>query len=139
MTTGDAPCRRLRCAFAYASPRVQYLVELDLPAGATADAARRAARLHLAAGEGVLSTVPQASGDAPTAAEQALREMPWEGGRCAVFGQEADWSTPLQDGDRVELLRPLAVDPRTGRRNRVAEARRRSGRPPAGPEPSGRR
>jgi putative ubiquitin-RnfH superfamily antitoxin RatB of RatAB toxin-antitoxin module len=30
----------------------------------------------------------------------------------------------LRDGDRVELYRPLAVDPQEARRRRVAKARR---------------
>lgn len=39
---------------------------------------------------------------------------------CAVFGVVADMGTPLRDGDRVELLRPLQVDPKEARRRRAA-------------------
>ena len=59
----------------------------------------------------------------------ALRATGW---RCeppfvgmAIFGQLADASTRLQDGDRVELLRPLQLDPKEARRRR-AEARKRT-------------
>ncbi len=38
----------------------------------------------------------------------------------AIFGQRADAGTPLSDGDRVELLRPLEVDPKQARRLRAA-------------------
>lgn len=40
----------------------------------------------------------------------------------AVFGQRASSAARLQEGDRVELLRPLLLDPKEARR-------RRAGRP----------
>lgn len=59
----------------------------------------------------------------------ALRATRW---RCeppfvgmAIFGQRADASTRLHEGDRVELLRPLQLDPKEARRRR-AEARKRT-------------
>ncbi|MBO9718195.1 MAG: RnfH family protein [Pseudoxanthomonas sp.] len=42
---------------------------------------------------------------------------------CAVFGVAAEPSTPLRDGDRVELLRPLQVDPKEARRRRAQRQR----------------
>ena len=39
----------------------------------------------------------------------------------AVFGVKAVADTPLRDGDRLELLRPLQLDPKEGRRRRAAE------------------
>ena len=44
----------------------------------------------------------------------------------AVFGQRVDGDAPLRDGDRVELLRPLLVDPKDARRQRVEDRRRLS-------------
>jgi putative ubiquitin-RnfH superfamily antitoxin RatB of RatAB toxin-antitoxin module len=41
----------------------------------------------------------------------------------AVYGMAAEPATPLRDGDRVELLRPLQCDPKQARRRR-AQARR---------------
>jgi putative ubiquitin-RnfH superfamily antitoxin RatB of RatAB toxin-antitoxin module len=41
----------------------------------------------------------------------------------AVFGRRATTATPLHDGDRVELLRPLLVDPKEARHRRVAKKR----------------
>ena len=38
----------------------------------------------------------------------------------AVFGVRAKSSQQLSDGDRVEILRGLEVDPREGRRRRAA-------------------
>src|SRR3546814_20263535 len=38
----------------------------------------------------------------------------------AIHGERAVASTLLRDGDRVELLRPLEVDPKEARRRRAA-------------------
>lgn len=37
----------------------------------------------------------------------------------AVFGAVVELHAPLQDGDRVELLRPLQLDPKEARRRRA--------------------
>ena len=42
----------------------------------------------------------------------------------AVYGVRVERQTVLQEGDRIELLRPLQADPRDARRRR-AEARRK--------------
>lgn len=42
----------------------------------------------------------------------------------AVFGVRVDRQTLLQEGDRIELLRPLQADPKDARRRR-ADARRK--------------
>jgi Uncharacterized protein conserved in bacteria len=41
----------------------------------------------------------------------------------AVFGVAAAPATPLRDGDRVELLRPLQLDPKEARRRRAQRQR----------------
>jgi putative ubiquitin-RnfH superfamily antitoxin RatB of RatAB toxin-antitoxin module len=38
---------------------------------------------------------------------------------CAIFGVVAAADTPLHEGDRVELLRPLQIDPKEARRRRA--------------------
>lgn len=45
---------------------------------------------------------------------------PSEVAGVAVFGAIAGPSQRLHDGDRVELLRPLAIDPKEARRRRAA-------------------
>jgi putative ubiquitin-RnfH superfamily antitoxin RatB of RatAB toxin-antitoxin module len=45
----------------------------------------------------------------------------------ALHGQQARPDTPLREGDRVEILLPLRVDPKTARRQRA----RRPARGPA--------
>ena len=42
-----------------------------------------------------------------------------------VFGQLRTLDDPLHDGDRVEIYRPLTIDPKEARRVRVAVRRRR--------------
>jgi hypothetical protein len=41
-----------------------------------------------------------------------------------VFGRLLPGSTLLEDGDRVEIYRPLEADPKIARRLRAAESRR---------------
>jgi putative ubiquitin-RnfH superfamily antitoxin RatB of RatAB toxin-antitoxin module len=40
-------------------------------------------------------------------------------GSVGIFGRIAAPDTPLQDGDRVEIYRPLLVDPKEARRKRA--------------------
>lgn len=89
----------LRVVVAYAAPGVEALVPVELPDGATvADAiARSGIVARLALDPDVLAP--------------------------AIFGQRAQAATPLADGDRVELTRPLAADAKAERRAR-ARARR---------------
>jgi uncharacterized protein len=42
----------------------------------------------------------------------------------AIFGQRAEPGTPLRDGDRIELTRPLQVDAMAARRLRAARRAR---------------
>ncbi len=44
-----------------------------------------------------------------------------QGLRCGVWGVHCDDSQVLQDGDRVELYRPLAADPKEARRRRQVQ------------------
>jgi putative ubiquitin-RnfH superfamily antitoxin RatB of RatAB toxin-antitoxin module len=45
--------------------------------------------------------------------------------RLGVFGHTATLRTPLHDGDRVEILRPLRADPKQARRERARDAAKR--------------
>jgi putative ubiquitin-RnfH superfamily antitoxin RatB of RatAB toxin-antitoxin module len=57
--------------------------------------------------------------------EQALEAAGWarvEGvSGYAIFGINAEASTVLHEGDRIELLRPLQIDPKDARRRRAAK------------------
>ena len=87
----------------WATPRLQDVVSVDLPEGATvADAVARS-------GLGIQYGLdPAALG-------------------FAVFGKRAGPDAPLADGDRVELTRPLLAEPK------AARARRARATPPAKP------
>jgi putative ubiquitin-RnfH superfamily antitoxin RatB of RatAB toxin-antitoxin module len=42
-----------------------------------------------------------------------------------LFGRLASGDQPVNDGDRVEIYRPLAADPKNARRARAREARKK--------------
>ncbi|HVR82437.1 MAG TPA: RnfH family protein [Luteimonas sp.] len=42
-------------------------------------------------------------------------------GGCAVFGERVVAGDVLHDGDRLELLRPLQIDPKEARRRRATK------------------
>jgi uncharacterized protein len=44
--------------------------------------------------------------------------------QLAIFGQTAQLTTLLHDGDRIEILRPLLIDPMDARRGRVEKKKR---------------
>lgn len=85
----------------YALPRRAYRLTLALPAGATvADALAAAAR--------------QAPFDA----------LDLDRASVGVFGDRVERSRPLRGGDRLEIYRPLAIDPREARRRRLRDPAR---------------
>jgi putative ubiquitin-RnfH superfamily antitoxin RatB of RatAB toxin-antitoxin module len=57
-------------------------------------------------------------------ADEAFAGIELAAGAIGIFGRLVAPSAPLADGDRVELYRPLAADPKTARRARVRDARR---------------
>ena len=72
------------------------LVTVELPAGASVDDAVAGAALGL------------------EAAVQSGELV------CAIYGRRVERDTELRDGDRVEITRPLACDPKTARRRRAS-------------------
>ena len=91
----------LRCEVAYARPDRQFVLSVPLREGATARDALLAS--------GLLESCVEI--DPRTAV-------------FGVFGQVVPGEHRLQDGDRVEIYRPLRVDPRAARRARVKSTRR---------------
>jgi len=86
----------------WATARVQDVVPVELPPGATvADAVERSGLLvHHGLDPGELG--------------------------FAIFGRRARRDAPLADGDRVELTRPLLVDPKVARARRARAMARKS-------------
>ena len=89
----------------FCAPGCEDLTEVTLPAGATVADAIQAS--------GVLDRRPQKVA--------AMPDVGIRGRLCAMTQR-------LEDGDRVELYRPLTVDPKEARRVRAEVRRRRSGR-----------
>jgi uncharacterized protein len=91
----DVP-KSVQVTVAYVAPGIEALVPLTLPERSTlADAVARS---------GIV---------ARHALDPATLVL-------AVFGRRADPATPLANGDRVEITRPLVVDAKAARRARAA-------------------
>lgn len=88
----------MRVEVAWVDAAHESLVALDLPEGASVDdaIARAAPGLEHGVRSGALV--------------------------CAIFGRRVERSLRLAEGDRVEITRPLAVDPKTARRRRAARS-----------------
>lgn len=93
---------RIRVEVVYALPQRQLRVGLELPAGTTAIAAVLAS--------GLSARHP---------------EIDLVRGKIGVFGKVVGPETALADGDRVEIYRPMAIDPKAARSARAASKLRR--------------
>ena len=58
--------------------------------------------------------------DAVLASTHAARfpALDWSTLPAGLWGRAVDWRQALKDGDRIELCRPLTVDPKVARRER---------------------
>ncbi len=86
---------------AYAPPGKPMLRQLHLPPGSTVDEAVRAS--------GLLARCP---------------EIDMNRNRVGIFGRLVQLDSPLRDGDRVEICRPLNADPKEARRRRAAPGKK---------------
>ncbi|PRY07751.1 RnfH family protein [Paraburkholderia sp. BL25I1N1] len=92
---------RLSIEVCYASPSEQALIAVELPAGATLQQALEAS--------GILRRFPQIDLGAQ---------------KVGVFGKLKPLDAVLADHDRVEIYRPLLVDPKVSRQRRVEKTRK---------------
>jgi hypothetical protein len=90
--------RNIEIEVAYALPENQLVRRLDLPAGTTA---KQAVEFS-----GITSLFP---------------EIDLSRNKLGIFGKLVSPDTVLHDRDRVEIYRPLAVDPKESRRKRAKE------------------
>ena len=88
----------MRVQIAYVGDGIDLLIAVYVPAGATVGDALRS------------GTIEQRLGHAPDLTG------------LAIFGRPVDGATPLRDGDRSEITRPLLRDPKPARRDRAASA-----------------
>ncbi len=98
--------RRIAVTVACAAPGFESIVGLELDATAT---------------------VAEAVASSGLLARHALAP---EHTAFAIFGQRVAGDTPLAEGDRVEITRPLQVDVKAARRARAAAQSSRPQRPP---------
>jgi putative ubiquitin-RnfH superfamily antitoxin RatB of RatAB toxin-antitoxin module len=94
----------IRIEIAYALPDAQTLVSLSVPAGSTVEQAIAA------------SDVPARHPD-----------LDWRAGRVGIFGRIVSLDRIVQDGDRIEIYRPLVADPKSSRQARVEKRRAERG------------
>jgi putative ubiquitin-RnfH superfamily antitoxin RatB of RatAB toxin-antitoxin module len=85
----------LRLTVAFCAPGVEDVSEVTLPPGSTVQDAIAAAQLH---------------------ARRPELKDPIDAG---IWGRRCSLDQQLTDGDRVEIYRPLTVDPMEGRRDRA--------------------
>ncbi len=92
------------CVIAYATRERQYLWRVELPLAASIDDALAAAR-----------------GMAPQV------DARWDDAEVGIFGEPCSRARIPEDGDRIEIYRPLAQDPRQARRERARRLKRTRG------------
>lgn len=97
------PAASLRVTVAWASPARVHLLAVDVPAGASLRDAVVAS--------GLLALEPQLAAESLS---------------VGVFGRLRPADQPARDGDRIEVYRPLTVEPKEARRIRADVRRRRS-------------
>jgi uncharacterized protein len=91
---------RIPVAVVYARPEQQVIVELDVPAGTSvAEAVARS---------GLPERFPEISGR-PLA--------------CAIYGRPVALASVVRAADRIEILRPLLIDPKESRRQAAGRGR----------------
>lgn len=95
----------IRVEVAYAEPQRSVVKSFSLPPEALIADALRAA-----------------------AADQEFTGIDLSAAAVGIFGKVAPREQPLKDGDRIEIYRPLAEEPKLARRTRAKKARRQSGR-----------
>ncbi|MGH8165098.1 MAG: RnfH family protein [Rhodanobacteraceae bacterium] len=86
----------IRVQVVCALPDRTFLRAMELPSGATVEAAIAASGLR--------------------EASPSIEIVP---GRLGIFARKAGFDTVLQDGDRIEIYRPLKIDPKEARRRRA--------------------
>lgn len=58
------------------------------------------------------------------AADQDFLDIDLSGSAVGIFGKVAHRDQPLKDGDRIEIYRPLAEEPKLARRKRASKSGR---------------
>ena len=94
----------IRIEIVYAQPGRQTLLEITVIEGTTVAGAIEASALR--------SVHP---------------ELDWSTSPVGIFGRLVSFEHTLEDGDRIEIYRPLVADPKDSRHQRVARRRAERG------------
>ncbi len=86
----------MQIGIAYAEPDRQIWLKLEVPKGCTL--------LEAVSISGILDRYPQ---------------VDLERQKVGIFGKISKLDTPLQEGDRVEIYRPITVDPTKVKRRKL--------------------
>ncbi|SOD41446.1 RnfH family protein [Nitrosovibrio sp. Nv4] len=95
----EAPERKVEIEVAYALPENQVMRRLSVPPGTTAEQA--------VLFSGIIDLFP---------------EIDLSRNKLGIFGKSVKPGMVLRDRDRVEIYRPLIVDPKESRRKRAKES-----------------
>jgi len=90
----------IRVEVAYARPNDQRIVTVEVEAGSTIEAVIRRS--------GILTLFP---------------EIDLERQKVGIFSKAGELSDLVNDGDRIEIYRPLIIDPKEARRARARKKR----------------
>ncbi|MFM7397118.1 MAG: RnfH family protein [Gammaproteobacteria bacterium] len=107
----------IRCAFAAALPAWQGELSLQVVEGASVEQVLQQAR----------ETLQQRG--------VTVDEHFWSQAPVGIFGERCERSRVVVVGDRVEIYRPLTVDPKAARRERARHAQTDKGRNPLTAKP----
>ncbi len=107
----------IRCAFAMALNDWQGEFPLEVAEGATVELALRTARAELQH-RGV-----------------SIDDNFWSNSPVGIFGDRCERDRLVCEGDRIEIYRPLAVDPKHARRERARQTQTEKGRNPLTAKP----
>ncbi len=91
----EAPPKTIRVEVVYADAQKQIVLAVEMAAEATAEQAIRASGIRERLTPG------------------------FEPASIGIFGRVVGPDSPLRDGDRIELYRPLKIDPKQARRRRA--------------------
>ena len=91
---------RMRVELAYADPEREVLIGFEAPPGSSV--------LDCVECSGLFDLAP------------GLRDA---GPGFAIFGRRVESAAPVSEGDRIEVLRPLRIDPKEARRSRARRSR----------------
>lgn len=100
MSETEANIKTINVEVAYAEPDRQVILPVNIDEGTTVGGA--------IVQSGIMMKFP---------------ELDVENSKVGIFGKVTAMTTVLQDGDRVEIYRPLIADPKEVRRKRAAEGK----------------